>query len=145
MTDLLLAVAHHILIFAIFGVLFAEFALVRRGLNQATVRQIASLDMIYGISAGLVVIIGFCRAIFAAKGWDYYEVNGFFWSKIVVFAAIGLLSVRPTILFLRWRRAGVAPDDTEVSAVRRIIHLELALFVLLPIVAVAMARGYGQF
>jgi putative membrane protein len=144
MTDLELAIAHHILMFAVFGVLFAEFMMVRQGLCIAAVRRIASLDGIYGIASGLIVLVGFSRAIFAAKGWEYYSVNWCFWAKIATFAAIGLLSVRPTLLFIRWRRAGVVPADTEVAAARKYLHIELALFVLLPIFAAAMARGYGQ-
>src|SRR5262245_6483812 len=75
MTDLLLAIAHHVLIFAIFGVLCGEFLLVRPGLTAATARRVATLDLVYGVCAGLVVIVGFSRAHFAAKGWDYYTVN----------------------------------------------------------------------
>jgi putative membrane protein len=145
MTDFILAVAHHLLIFIIFGVLFGEFLLVRPGMSTLTVKQVSSIDLIYGVAAGLVVIVGFGRLHLAAKGWEYYSTNWCFWAKIGVFAAIGLLSVRPTMLFLRWRRAGVAPANAEVAGVRRIIHIELALFALLPVFAAAMARGYGQF
>lgn len=35
MLDLILAVAHHILVFGLFGVLFAEFILVRPGMDAA--------------------------------------------------------------------------------------------------------------
>jgi putative membrane protein len=63
----------------------------------------------------------------------------------VTFAGIGLLSVPPTIEFIRWRRAGVAPDDAGIGKVRRYVHVQLALFVLLLIFAAAMARGYGEF
>ena len=49
MLDLILAVAHHVLIFGLFGVLFAEFILVRPGLDQAAVRRIAAIDLWYGI------------------------------------------------------------------------------------------------
>jgi putative membrane protein len=145
MTDLWLAIAHHILIFAIFGVLFGEFLLVRPGLSGANARLVGNIDLVYGVSAGLAVIVGFSRAIFTSKGWDYYSVNWCFWAKIATFAAIGLLSVRPTMVFIRWRRAGVAPPEPEVAVARQYLHIELALFVLLPIFAAAMARGYGQF
>jgi putative membrane protein len=114
-------------------------------LNIATVGRIARLDLIYGITAALIVIVGFSRAIYAAKGWGYYSHNGFFWAKIVTFALIGLLSISPTIAFIRWRREQILPDAAALRKVRRILHIELTLFVLLPIFAAAMARGYGQF
>ncbi|HEY4969366.1 MAG TPA: DUF2214 family protein, partial [Steroidobacteraceae bacterium] len=83
--------------------------------------------------------------IFAAKGWAYYSHNSFFWAKIATFAVIGLLSVPPTMAFIRWRKSGIAPDDAAIGAARRYLHIELALFVLLPIFAAAMARGFGEF
>ena len=144
MLDLILAVAHHILIFGLFGVLFAEFALVRPGMDQAMVRRVAAIDLWYGITAGLIIVIGFSRAIFAAKGWDYYSHNLFFWAKIGTFAVIGALSALPTISFLRWRRGNLVPDAVQIASVRRFIWAQLLLFPLLLAFAAAMARGYGE-
>jgi putative membrane protein len=145
MRDLVLAIGHHVLAFAIFGILFAEFWMLRLPLSRSTAARIASLDVWYGVFAGAVVVLGFCRAIFAAKGWAYYSHNVYFWAKIAVFAAVGLLSLPPTVAFLRWRRSADAPSELEIKAVRRYLHVEVALFMLLPIFAAAMARGYGEF
>ena len=145
MLDLILAVAHHILIFAIFGILLAEFLAVRPGMNAAAAAHIAAVDRWYGILAAAVIAVGFCRAIYAAKGWVYYSHNGFFWAKICTFALIGVLSVPPTLAYLRWRKLTDGPDEAAVRAMRGYLHLQLLLFVLLPIFAAAMARGYGEF
>ncbi len=145
MLDLLLAVGHHLLIFAIFGIFCAEFWAVRPGMSSTTVARITSLDLWYGILAAAILVVGFCRAIFAAKGWAYYSHNAFFWAKLGAFAAIGLLSVPPTLAFIRWRKSAVAPSELIVRSARRYLHGELALFVCLPIFAAAMARGYGEF
>jgi putative membrane protein len=145
MLDLLLAIGHHVLIFAIFGIICAEFWAVRPGMSSATVARLASLDLSYGILAAAVLVVGFCRAIFAAKGWGYYSHNAFFWAKLGTFAVIGLLSLPPTLALIRWRKSGLAPSELDVQSARRYVHWELALFVLLPIFAAAMARGYGEF
>jgi putative membrane protein len=145
MLDLNLAIAHHLLVFGIFGIFFAEFWAVRPGMNGATLATIASIDLWYGILAAAIIVIGLCRAIFAAKGWLYYSHNAFFWAKMVGFAAIGLLSVPPTLAFVRWRRSGVLPGGSEIQKVRRYLQAELVLFAFLPIFAAAMARGYGEF
>jgi putative membrane protein len=145
MLDLSLAIAHHLLIFGIFGIICAEFWAVRSGVTSATVARIASIDLWYGILAAAVIAVGFCRAIFAAKGWAYYSHNAFFWAKILSFAVIGILSVPPTLKFIRWRKSGTVPGDPDVRSVRRYLHAELALFAFLPIFAAAMARGYGEF
>jgi putative membrane protein len=145
MLDLALAIAHHLLVFGLFGILFAEFMLVRPGMEPAAVRRVGIIDLAFGALAGLVLIVGFARAGMAAKGWAYYSHNGFFWAKVGVFLLIGLLSAPPTIAFIRWRKAGASPTDQQVAGVRRFLHAEVILFALLPAFAAAMARGYGQF
>lgn len=145
MLDLSFATGHHLLIFGLFGVLFAELMLVRRSMDRTAVARVASIDLWYGILAGLILIVGFARAILAAKGWAYYSHNGFFWAKIATFVVVGLLSAPPTIAYIRWKRAGAAPTDAQVAGVRRFLVAEVGLFALLPVFAAAMARGYGQF
>src|ERR1700744_4894318 len=138
MLDLLLAIGHHLLIFAIFGIICAEFWAVRPGMSGPTAARVAKLDLWYGILAMAVIVLGFCRAIFAAKGWGYYSHNAFFWAKLAAFAAIGLLSLPPTLAFSRWRRSGVAPADAHIQSARRYLQWELALFLFFPIFAGAM-------
>jgi putative membrane protein len=145
MLDLILACVHHILIFGLFALLLSEFLLLKPGLDAAAIVRISRIDTMYGAAAVLLLIVGFCRAIFAAKGWPYYSHNSWFWTKLVTFVVISLLSIPPTLALLRWRRAGASPDATAVRAVRRLFHYELALFLLLPLFAAAMARGYGEF
>jgi putative membrane protein len=70
-TDLHLAIAHHLLIFVIFGILVSELVLVRQSMTGEDIKRIASIDVWYGIAALLIVIVGFSRAVFAAKGWAY--------------------------------------------------------------------------
>jgi putative membrane protein len=144
MLDLVLAIVHHILILSIFGVLFAELALVKKGVDLATITRVGRLDLMYGALAGLILAVGFSRAIFAAKGWAYYSHNLFFHLKVGTFLVIGLLSIPPTVSYIRWRRAGAAPSDAQVSGARRWLWAEMALFMLLPAFAAAMARGYGE-
>jgi putative membrane protein len=147
-TDLHLAIAHHLLIFILFGILVSELVMVRQSMTGDDIKRVAAIDLWYGIVALLIVIVGFSRAIFAAKGWAYYSVNSFFWAKIAVFVIIALLSIWPTVKYLNWRRdfrtACSEPDDASVSVVRRFLWLEMILFAFLPTFAAAMARGYGQ-
>ena len=69
MLDLALAIGHHLLVFALFGVLVAELIGVRRGMDVSAITLIAAVDLWYGVAAGLILIVGFSRAVFAAKGW----------------------------------------------------------------------------
>lgn len=143
--DLALAIAHHLIVFALFGILAAELIAVRQGMSANSVAQVAAVDLGYGALAGVILAVGFTRAILAAKGWEYYAHNGFFWAKITTFVVIGILSVPPTLKFIRWQRVGGPPSDQEVRSARSFLYAELVLFALLPVFAAAMARGYGEF
>ncbi len=144
MLDLTLAIAHHLLVFGLFGILFAELILVRPGMDKQAVTRVGRIDLWYGALAGLIIVVGFSRAIFAAKGWFYYSHNAFFWAKLGTFAVIGLLSVPPTIAYIAWRRADIVPNDAQVRNAQRCLWIEVVLFALLPAFAAAMARGYGE-
>lgn len=148
-TDFILACLHHLTVFALIAIVAAEIVLLRPEIDAAGVARLARLDLAYGIDAGLVVVAGFLRVFFGAKGRDYYFHNHVFWTKIAVFALIGILSIRPTIRFLQWRRALAAdrsalPKPAEIRATKMILHIEATLVLLLPILGAAMARGYGS-
>ena len=145
-TDLTLAIAHHVLIFALAGVLAFEIGAIRPGMSGADIRRVARVDLWYGILAALILIVGFSRAVYAAKGWAYYSVNVFFWAKLGTFALVGLLSIVPTVAIIRWRRT-LAKDPAfvpPVATVRRFLWAEAVLFAFIPVFAAAMARGYGM-
>jgi putative membrane protein len=101
------------------------------------------LDGAYGALAGGVLVAGFVRAAYGAKGMAYYAGNPVFWAKIGVFVVIGLLSIAPTLQILRWRKAGTLPDAAALRGLRRWIAAEASLLPLIPILAVVMARGIG--
>jgi putative membrane protein len=148
-TDLTLAIAHHLLIFALAGILAFEIGVIRLDMKREDLVRVARIDLSYGILAGMIVAVGFSRAVFAAKGWTYYSVNMFFWAKMAAFAAVALLSIAPTIRIIRWRPAlagdaAFAPAAAEIANVRRFLWAEAAVFALIPAFAAAMARGFGS-
>jgi putative membrane protein len=148
--DMGLAIAHHALVFALAGVLAFELGAVRPGMKQSEIVRVAKVDLWYGVLAAAIIIVGFTRANVAAKGWDYYAHNGFFWAKIATFALVGVLSIIPTLGFIRWRRAGsndasFIPSDRDITNVKRFLWAEAVLFLLIPVFAALMARGYGAY
>jgi putative membrane protein len=148
MLDLVLASLHHLLVFSLAGLLAAELALVRPGLSGAVLKALGGIDAGYGATATLILAVGFSRVFLGAKGSAFYLSNPVFWAKMAAFAVVGLLSIAPTVLILRWRKraaaeAGYAPPPHEVATARRVLVLELMVFALIPVLAAAMARGYG--
>ena len=147
-TDLLLAIAHHILIFALAGIIAAEIVLVRPGLKAETLARLARIDGAYGMIAMLIILVGIGRVFFGLKGWEYYIYYWAFWAKMAAFAVVGLLSIAPTIRFIRWRKAAAsnpafAVPDAEIRSMRAYLHAEATVFVLIPVFAAIMARGIG--
>jgi putative membrane protein len=148
-TDLILAIVHHLLVFVLAGVLAFEIGTISLTMRREDILRVASVDIWYSILAGVIIVVGFTRATVAAKGWAYYSVNAFFWAKLATFLVIGLLSIIPTVAIIRWRRAlavdaAFTPDADSIRNVRRYLKAEAILFLLLPVFAAAMARGYGE-
>jgi putative membrane protein len=147
-TDAWLAIAHHLAVFSLAAVLAAEWAMVRRGMAAADIRRLARVDGAYGAVAGAVIIAGVSRVIWGAKPAEFYLESTTFWLKMAAVAAVALLSIRPTIRYIGWRRAldadpSALPSDQAVGSARRMINLQLAVFVLIPTFAALMARGIG--
>ncbi len=145
--DWLLASFHHLAVFSLAGILAAELALTATVLDGRTVLRLARIAW-FGLVAAIVVAAGLLRVFFAAKGFDYYLANTFFWIKMALFVAVGVISTVPTFSFNGWRsqiRADAAfhPPAAEVSRLRKALYAEAALFALIPLCAAAMARGYG--
>lgn len=145
---LLLAIAHHLAVFTLVGILAAEFALLRPGIAGPRLNQLARIDGAYGGVAMLVIVVGFARVFFGGTDASYYLTNYAFWAKMAAFLVVGLLSIQPTLSLLRWRKLLASePDFTppagEIAISRKFVHGEVAILVLIPIFAAAMARGYG--
>lgn len=147
--DFILACLHHLAVFSLFATVAAEIVLLRPGLDAPSIARLARIDIAFGITATLVVIFGFLRVFFGAKGYEYYFHNHVFWTKIAVFVLVGILSIRPTMRFIAWRRAAAAdptavPAAAAIKSAKMIVHIEATLLLLLPILGAAMARGYGS-
>jgi putative membrane protein len=148
MLDVVLAYAHHLAVFGLVGILFAQFVLVKPGLTGARLTQVAEIDRAYGIFAILVVIAGVTRVYLGSAGEAFYFSNHVFWTKIALFILVGLLSIGPTMAIVKWRKAAAAdgqyvvPEDA-IRGARRWIHIELFMLALIPLAAAAMARGAG--
>lgn len=147
LTDFILASLHHLLVFGLVAMLVAESVLLRGTLDRPTLQRLAGIDMGYGLTAMALIAVGICRVVFGIKGSDFYLHNPWFHAKMGAFVLVGLLSILPTVRFLRWRKALAAdpiflPDASEAARMRTIVRFELVLLAAIFIFAAAMAR-YG--
>lgn len=143
MLDLSLAILHHVAVFALVATLAMEGAMLRASALDPA--RLVKLDTRFGMTAVLVIAVGVSRVLWGGKGWAFYQDNPFFWAKIALFVAIGLLSIGPTRLFFKWRKAaageaGFTPPADELRRARWWVGLEALLLVPLLACAAAMAR-----
>jgi putative membrane protein len=144
----LFAFLHHIAAFTLFAALVLELVLVREPPTLATARRLQVADMVFGIAAGVVLIVGFLRVFHFEKGAYYYFHTWTFMTKLSLFIVVGLISIIPTLEFLSWRKAvkqGQAPtvSASKLRRLRAIIHLELVGIVIIILMAALMAKGVG--
>ncbi|HEV8331215.1 MAG TPA: DUF2214 family protein [Steroidobacteraceae bacterium] len=144
----LFAFLHHAAAFLLVAVVMVELVLMRGEITVAAARTVLRMDSLYGVSAIVLLIVGFIRVFYTEKGADYYFHSGPFLAKLTLFIIVGLLSIVPTVKFLGWRKAvkaGQAPalDDATRRRIRMIIHTELTLLFLIMLCAALMARGIG--
>ena len=145
----LLAYAHFLAILGMVVFLSAEAVLCRpQWLNAAVVERLGKVDLIYGIAAGAVLLTGVLRTWLGMKGAAWYWTNPLLHLKLTLFVVIGLISIKPTLLFVRWRRqlrsGGALPDEAQIGTARRWVMVQAHLLPLIPLAAVFMARGYGK-
>jgi putative membrane protein len=146
----IMAFLHHLAAFTLVGTVVAEVALLKPPLSLAQARRLQITDTLYGVAAGVLLLVGFLRVFYFEKGASYYFKDGFFLTKLAAFLCVGLLSIYPTVLFLSWRKAlrqGVAPEVSpqQLRRARLCLMWELTGIVVILFCAPLMARGFGYF
>jgi len=142
----LFAFLHHVCAFTLVSALAIEFVLIRSELTLSSARRLQVTDLVLGIAAGALLVVGLMRVFFFEKGASYYFHSHAFLAKFSLFIVVGLLSIIPTMEFLSWRGALTAGQVPAIAAkklrmVTAIIHGELAAVVIIVLCAAIMARG----
>ncbi|WP_020649068.1 DUF2214 family protein [Solimonas variicoloris] len=138
---------HYLAVWMMTGAAVTELYLLKIGGTPDAVRLLPRVDRLYGIMAALVFITGLARVWHGAKGADYYWHNGLFHGMVGLFVLAALLSLLPTVRFIRWRRAleasGALPAETELRSTRVLVHVQLTAIAVITLLIVLVARGYG--
>ncbi|MBI3166103.1 MAG: DUF2214 family protein [Anaerolineales bacterium] len=144
----LMASLHHLAAFTLTACLVYEFIAFRRSLTAGEVRRIQRVDLWYGISAGVLLVAGLLRVFYFEKGASFYSANPMFWIKMALFTVVGLLSIYPTIRYIRWgtvsESATFEVPEEEHNRIRWMLNLEIVGLALILFAAPAMARAIGM-
>jgi putative membrane protein len=145
-TEILLRYIHFICIFTIVGTLVSEHLLLKKEMTRKEIAGLAKIDAVYGIAALTLLIAGFTLWLGSyGKPSVYYTKNWVFHLKLTAFICIGLLSIYPTVFFLKQRKGSADEIVTVPKTVFTMLRLELVLLFIIPLLAGLMSRGVGQF
>ena len=148
MSSAFMAFMHHLFAFTLVACVIYEFIAFRKGMTVEEARRIQRADLMYGISAGVLLVVGLLRVYFFEKGPAFYSQSPFFWVKMTAFVLVGLLSIDPTIRYIRWNQTlkeNMAPEisDKEFRRTRLLLTLEVIGLAVIMFAAAFMARGIG--
>ena len=142
------AYIHYLSFMICFGALIFERISLKTEPNKKEAISMVAADIVYGIAGITLLVSGIYRVIKFGQGSDFYTHNPIFWTKIIIFALVGSLSLYPTITYVLWAiplSKGRLPEVTEnlVARLKLIINVELVGFSLIPFFATLMSRGVG--
>jgi putative membrane protein len=146
--DAILQFLHISAILALVVFITSEAAICRpEWMNADIVNRLVTVDRIYGIAAMAVLVTGFIRIYWGTKGAAWYWGNWLLHLKLTAFVVVALISIAPTLRFLRWRKAvradGTLPTVDEVRRTRKLVMLQAHIIPFIPLAAVFLARGFG--
>lgn len=144
----ILAFLHISAILALVVFITSEAAICRpEWMSPDIVERLVRVDRIYGIAALSVLVTGLLRVYLGLKGSGWYWGNWLLHVKLTLFLLAALISIVPTLRFLRWRKAlratGTLPTPDEVRKARRLVMLQAHIIPIIPLAAVFLARGFG--
>ncbi|MEO6839339.1 MAG: DUF2214 family protein [Bradyrhizobium sp.] len=142
---IIVAWIHYIGIMLLIASLLGEHLLLKQELTASEARTIQTLDIVYGASATIVLVTGIMR-MFLEKGAAYYNHHIAFHILFGIFVIAVLISIYPTVTFLRWRndtRAGRGQqlERSQFKRIQMMVRVEMTLMLLAPLFATWMAHG----
>jgi putative membrane protein len=136
---------HYASLMLLIAAVLGEMVVLKPQITVAEARVLQRLDITYGASAALLLVTGVGR-MFLEKGVAYYLHHSAFHILVTLFVVIGLISIYPTVVFLRWRgeikadRAPAIPPE-QFRRLRLILRTEIVLLLVAPLFAAWMAHG----
>ena len=151
MLRIALAALHLIALGIGLSAVLARRSFLRERATPLSVRRVLRADLDWGLAAALWIATGLWRWLAGTeKDSGYYIHNSVFLAKMGVFALIFALEIWPMLTFTKWRTAiakGAAPeavaDPVTARRLASISGVQALLVVVMVVLAVTMARGFG--
>jgi len=98
---ILIKYIHLVAILVLFSTLVVEHLLVKSEMSSIDIKKVSTIDLIYGLSAGVVLIAGLYLWLFVGKPSAFYSSNPIFHIKLGLFVLAALISIYPTVFFMK--------------------------------------------
>lgn len=145
-TEIFLRYVHFISIFAIVGSLVSEHLLLKKTLTRNEIGRLARIDAVYGLAALTLLAVGLTLWLGSVgKPAAFYSKNWIFHTKITCFLLVGILSIYPTVFFIKNRKGDPAEVIPIPNKIFWMLRFELLLLFIIPLLAGLMAKGIGSF
>ena len=142
----LFAAVHHLAALTLLVCALLTIRQLRQPFTVPRARQLSKLDVVNGIAATLVLVVGLVRVFYFEKGPTYYFHNGPFLAKLGFYGLASVLSVIPTLEMYRWKgalKSGLLPNLSvqKMTAMRTVAYFQLACLAAMAVFANLAARG----
>ena len=144
MTEIILRYLHFLSILTIAATVLGEYLLLKSVMTRREIGRLAKIDAVYGLAA--ITLLGAGLTLWLGgigRPSFFYTKNWIFHLKIGLFALVGILSIYPTIYFLKQRKGDPDEAVTLPSRIPVLLRLELLLLLVIPFLATLMSRGMG--
>jgi putative membrane protein len=144
-TEIIIRYLHFVSIFIVVSTVVTEHLLLKSKMTKAELERLALIDAFYGIAsisavgAGLYLWLGGI-----GKPAEFYTENYIFLTKVGLFVVVGLLSIYPTVFFLKNRKGDDENELVDIpKSIKMVLRIELLILFTMPLLATLMSRGVG--
>jgi putative membrane protein len=133
---------HFAAIFSLAGSLLIENMAIKAEISAEDAHNLARVDVVYAISAVFTLLFGLSLWLWVDKPSSFYSENPVFQAKLGLFLVMAILSILPTLFFLKHRKTQLTTIAVP-SPIRMLLKIQLVLLLIIPLLALLMARGIG--
>lgn len=123
------------------SVLIQNIALSAQLTSEDTL-NLRKINKVFGMTAALVLVLGLVLLMGVGKPAAFYGSNPVFHAKMGLFVLLAVLVV-PTTRFLKRSTADANGNIMVPGGIKLCFRLQLALALIIPVLAYLMARGIG--
>jgi putative membrane protein len=138
----LVRLMHFVAIFIFAGALVIENMAIKPPITGEDARNLAKVDAVCGIRALFVLLFGLTLWLWVGKPSEFYSSNPIFHAKLGLFTLMVLCAIASTVFFNKHSKSEEKVIEVP-QLLRLLLKFQLVLLVLIPVLALLMARGIG--